>query len=431
MCISKRKRNEETRRFDTFVEAATVYHSICKANVSFTSFPKFFTIPNQTPWPTHLRGIKLNTAQVRTHYKNGTLHPDTIASLQAINFVFDVNELKWELKLIALKTYKQLYGDLCIPQDFRIPSNDDKWPKDLWGMRLGLAVRSIRQKTEATSPRYAQLSELGFVWNVLELSWETKILALATYKSLFGNLLVAYSFKVPKKATWPKETWDLKLGHAVHNIRQNVLDMLPERKQQLDALGFVWDYLELSWEAKLTALRTYKELYGNLNVPYGFIVPSHDDKGVWPKETWGMKLGHAVHNIRQNTKELSTSRKDQLNSIDFVWSSSVLSIDIKLLALQVYYRLYGHLNVPTGFRVPKDDMKWPKKTWQLQLADIIDEIYRNKTQLTPKQKQTLESIEFSWQTDEVKEEYTISMETISICDGFPLLKRLRHIHVAS
>ncbi|EQC26562.1 hypothetical protein SDRG_15592 [Saprolegnia diclina VS20] len=440
MGTPKRKRDEQVpRRFSTFVEAATLFHGMTSA--SFTTFPKFYTIPNEHPWPGHLRGTKLNTAQVRTHYKNGTLHPETIAALTAINFVFDVNELKWELKLIALETYKGLHGDLCIPQDFRVPFDDASWPCDLWGMRLGLAVRSIRQKTDVQSPRYAQLSAMGFVWNVLELSWDTKLLALRTYKALRGDLLVAYSFKVPSDAhIWPPETWNLKLGHAVHNIRQNADEMAPERKAQLMELGFVWDYLELSWEAKVTALRAYKTIHGHLNVPYGFIVPKHGAD--WPKDAGGMKLGHAVHNIRQNTKELSQARKDQLNAIGFVWHSVTLSWDMKLLALQVYFRRFGNLHVPETFRVPKDDFEWPKKTWHMRLADLITDLQRNRSLLTPKQLDALDTLDFAWPTtdddedddddemdDAASSEGDECFETLSICDGFPLVKRLRHLHV--
>ncbi|OQR83648.1 hypothetical protein ACHHYP_14439 [Achlya hypogyna] len=425
----KRKRQDETRRFETFVEAATLYHDMHRATATFTSFPKFFTIPSEAPWPAHLHGVKLNTAQVRTHYKCGTLHPDTIARLQAINFVFDVNELKWELKLVALQTYKALHGDLCIPQDFRIPSQDPAWPRDLWGMRLGLAVRSIRQKTDVMSPRYAQLSAMGFVWNVLELSWDTKVVALTTYKALFGDLLVAYNFKVPSEhCAWPVETWGLKLGHAVHNIRQNADDMAADRRATLEQLGFVWDFLELSWEAKVTALRTYKRLYDTLHVPYGFIVPRSDP---WPKETWGMKLGHAVHNIRQNTKELSSTRKMQLNDLGFVWHSVSLSWDVKLATLESFHRLYGHLNIPAGYRVPKDDAAWPKKASHVRLTDVADDLRRNRAQLTHAQCRALEALAFQWHDDDGACDSDGNIESVSICEGFPLLKRLRHLHVGA
>jgi hypothetical protein len=50
---------------------------------------------------------------------------------------------------------------------------------------------------------------------------------------------------VPSEAPWPEEAWGMKLGHRVNNIRgseQYVKDF-PERRAELDALGFRWNSL--------------------------------------------------------------------------------------------------------------------------------------------------------------------------------------------
>ncbi|KAF0727135.1 hypothetical protein Ae201684P_019405 [Aphanomyces euteiches] len=413
--------NGTPRQFPLFVEAAQILHTMQREKTSFTSFPKLYTIPHEAPWPSHLRGVKLNTAQVRMHYKNGNLHPDTLAALKAINFVFDVNEVKWAQKLLALRTYKDIYGDLCVPQEFCIPSGDTRWPKDLWKMRLGLAVRSLRQKTKPDSDRYKYLTSMGFVWNILDMSWETKIVALVTYKQIHGDLLVAYSYRVPSDdPRWPKETWGLKLGHAVHNIRQNGHDMSNERRRQLLELGFVWDHLEMSWDVKVLALETYKRLFGTLNVPYGFVVPS--ESSLWPRETWHMKLGHAVHNIRQNMSDMVPTRKVQLNEMGFVWHSLPLPWETKLVALHTFHRLYGHLNVSDSFRVPQHDGQWPKKAWHMRLADVIDDIRCTLESLTAGQVAQLDELGFPWHATPPP-----SMETFSICDNLPPMKRLKTV----
>ncbi|KAF0689936.1 Aste57867_18651 [Aphanomyces stellatus] len=432
------------RQFPLFVEAALVLHSITRHTTSTTCFPKLYTIPREAPWPRHLQGVKLNTAQVRMHYKNGNLHPETLAALESINFVFDVNEVKWAQKIAALHIYKSLHGgDLCVPQDFRIPSNDARWPRDVWGMRLGLAVRSIRQKTRPDSPRHAQLSAMGFVWNVLDMGWETKRLALRAYKHVFGDLLVAYSFTVPSDdAAWPKETWGLKLGHAVHNIRQNGHDMSAERHAQLQDLGFVWDHLESSWDVKVTALRAFARMHGHVVVPYGFVVPSNStDSERWPRETWGLKLGHAVHNMRQNMDEMPACRRALLNDMGFAWHSTPLTWDTKLRALQIFAARASHLNIPADFRIPEDPA-WPKKTWHVRLADVTDELRRHAHKLHAGQVAALDALGFSWscmgeaaarEDDGGRCAATCgndsddTMDVVSICDGFPLVKRRRWV----
>ncbi len=44
------------------------------------------------------------------------------------------------------------------------------------------------------------------------------------------------------------------------------------------------------------ALDAYKAVHGNLLVPYKFVIPEGDVR--FPVETWGMKLGFNVNNIR-------------------------------------------------------------------------------------------------------------------------------------
>jgi hypothetical protein len=46
-----------------------------------------------------------------------------------------------------------------------------------------------------------------------------------------------------------------------------------------------------------------------------------------------------------------------------------------LLALQTYKRLNGDLLIPAAFYVPGDDLEWPKETWNLQLGEILKNLY--------------------------------------------------------
>ncbi|KDO28130.1 hypothetical protein SPRG_20289 [Saprolegnia parasitica CBS 223.65] len=408
--MTKRKAESSLRRFSTFVEVATIYHALHRTTSSFTNLPKTYVVPDAEPWPAHLRRLRLNTCQVRSHYKTNTLHPETLAALRAINFVFDLGQLKWELKVLALRTYKALHGDLCVPQDFRVPNNDANWPRDLWDMRLGLVVRTIRQRIAPNSDRHAQLSQLGFVWNAFDMTWELKLTAMAAYQQKHGNLLVTYAFKVPRDdPSWPPETWGLTLGHAVHNIRQGFDSISPERKAQLNRLGFVWDCLDLSWETRLTALYTYRSLYGHLRVPFGFVVPNHDV--AWPREVWKMKLGHAVHNMRQKLEDMPEERRRVLDDMGFVWNVSAQSWDMQLLALRIYLDTYGHTNLTRDFRIPIHDDRWPPALWNMQLGEFVESLHTNEMTLTPEQRGQLTDIGFVWRQ-------ALPRHRIHICDGF-------------
>ena len=68
------------------------------------------------------------------------------------------------------------------------------------------------------------------------------------YKELHGDLEVPKAFVVPSEAPWPAEAWGLKLGERVLNIRRqgdyvwrgSYGETHPERRSQLDAMGFCW-----------------------------------------------------------------------------------------------------------------------------------------------------------------------------------------------
>jgi hypothetical protein len=96
---------------------------------------------------------------------------------------------------------------------------------------------------------------------------------------------------------WPSELWGMKLGRTVCCIRggRSYLD----RTDKLDDMGFDFNPQRKSygWVTIKLDLETYKEIYGDLQVPSPFVVPE-DRK--WHKELWGMKLGSIVDSIRKN-----------------------------------------------------------------------------------------------------------------------------------
>ena len=69
--------------------------------------------------------------------------------------------------------------------------------------------------------------------------------ALLVYKEAHGDLQVPRVFVVPSGAPWPEEAWGMKLGHRVNQIRdrEDYVKDHPERRAELDALGFRWSAL--------------------------------------------------------------------------------------------------------------------------------------------------------------------------------------------
>ena len=96
---------------------------------------------------------------------------------------------------------------------------------------LGKWVKNQRANKNLSPERRKQLDDLGFVWDPYKKAWDENLKALITYKKEFGDCEVAKRYKSRN---------GVALGLWVISQRTNK-NLPPERKKQLDDLGFVWD----------------------------------------------------------------------------------------------------------------------------------------------------------------------------------------------
>ncbi|OQR82272.1 Carboxyvinyl-carboxyphosphonate phosphorylmutase, partial [Thraustotheca clavata] len=209
------------------------------------------------------------------------------------------------------------------------------FPEYLVGKFFGWKIKKIRQAYKNNKLHVDVvdiLNENRFVWNASEYSWQCNLAALKTYKKLNGNLLVRIDFVVPlNDPNWPKDAWGLNLGNVVSALRMTKDKMKPDRRIELEKLGFVWDHVEYNYQRYLIALKTYKKLHGNLFVPKRFVVPSDDPK--WPEEIWNLKIGASVQRLRSRCEKLSPKYLQELDKLGFVWSQLEDEWQLKLAAL--------------------------------------------------------------------------------------------------
>jgi hypothetical protein len=261
-------------------------------------------------------------------------------------------------------------------------------------MKLGAEAASYRgkyRKHKLDASDAALLSGLGFAFDNNDWKWEHRVQsALVTYKEVHGNLNVPVAFVVSSSTPWAEETWGMRLGDVVHNIRahgQYLGDDKPERKEWLDEMGFVWDDHERSWKIVTRALTVYKEEHGHLNVPQAFEVPS---RAPWRKDTWGVKLGCMVNVIRShgiylgrtvlNIRELGDflsaekpERREWLDEMGFVWDEYERRWDLTQSALTTYAEEHGDLMVPYEFVVPSS-APWAEDAWGISLGAAVNDI---------------------------------------------------------
>ena len=226
--------------------------------------------------------------------------------------------------LAALGAYGEHFGHVRVPQKFVVPDAEG-WPAEVRGLELGKQVKGLRtQKKHGTLPQddVAQLEALRFVWDMPEWKWQCVLQSLLAYQGVHGDLQVPRPFAVPSEAPWPEDAWGMKLGERVHNIRslEQHVKHHPERRAELDALGFVWDEFERRWEEVHAALLVYQDVHGDVQVPGPFVVPS---EAPWPEEAWGVKLGHRVHNILYHEQHMKhhPERRVELDAMGFRWSA--------------------------------------------------------------------------------------------------------------
>ncbi|OQR84165.1 hypothetical protein ACHHYP_13794 [Achlya hypogyna] len=277
----------------------------------------------------------------------------------------------WATTVLALERFKELHGNLQVPQAFKIEPGAN-WPEDTWDLALGRVVNNLRtqwKQNVLSSTQKHDLERLGFPFTGrTTIPWPTKLLALKTFRALHGHVNVPIAF-VATGCDWPPVLQGLKLGKIVNSLR-NQLDTLPTpQKQELDALGFVWSSWERTWAAKILALETYAKIHGDLLVPRSFVVPTDD--GAWPEDTWGLKLGLAVNNIRGRPERLSLGQVEALAALDFPWDASDVPFATRIRAWTIYEALHDSSTVPEDFVVPRDDPAWPPDLWNVPLGRLL------------------------------------------------------------
>lgn len=128
-----------------------------------------------------------------------------------------------------------------------------------------------------------------------------------------------------KEHEWPEHLAGMKLGSIVNRIRDGSLEVkhLPERKAQLDAIGFDWGdpkrFLDVPFEKAMCAMFAYFLIRGDLFVYEDFVIP-YDEP--WPSILGGYELGKVVRRIQelQHFFEAYHPEKVQLlRMVEFSW----------------------------------------------------------------------------------------------------------------
>ena len=133
--------------------------------------------------------------------KDSCMTLERIQLLEAIDFVFEPNEMVWNEYFKALLSFKQQHGDCCVPQNY-----DDNPSLGTWvNMQRVYFNNSIKNgnRISITEDRIRKLDSIGFCWDLHQDAWSKRFHELELYKQQNGDCLVPPDYSInPSLGQW-------------------------------------------------------------------------------------------------------------------------------------------------------------------------------------------------------------------------------------
>jgi superfamily II DNA or RNA helicase len=218
---------------------------------------------------------------------NIQLTPQQIDKLNALGFVWDTAEERFENWYQLLRSFHEREGHVRVPQ---------RWIEG--GQRLGTWVSNTRAKPDLLTPaQMKKLRQLGFVWGARDEKFERHFSALKAFYKREGHS------RVPKG--WVEH--GLELGNWVQAVRSpEKFVRSPERMLALASVQFAWNALDQLFELNMAALRSFVGREGHARVPQR-----------WREGDIG--LGVWVAKLRMKPGSVSPAKRAELEALGFVW----------------------------------------------------------------------------------------------------------------
>jgi hypothetical protein len=232
----------------------------------------------------------------------------------------------WEFEDVveALTLYKSFYGDFSnfTNEEFVIPVPggsmspfDDDDDGDMASYDTDASARAA-----AAIASYEDSGEMAMTEDLIEAE-----IARLQEEVLSPTRKVAVATGNAVNVKWPEHLEGMGLGNLVARIRDGSLEVkhLPERKKQLDSIGFDWGdpnrFLDVPFEKAMCSMYAYYLVRGDMFVRDHFVMPDEDP---WPRALAGYEIGKAVKRIRELQNFFEAYHVDKvylLRMIDFVW----------------------------------------------------------------------------------------------------------------
>lgn len=319
----------------------------------------------------------------RTLVNCGKLSVERIRKLENLGLILEnINEARWEEMYNKLVVFKQQHWHCNVPKYYV----DDK----VFGVWVSVQ-RRLANCGDLRSDRRNKLEALGFFWDVNEARWQEMYAKLVVFHQKYHHCSVSQKNHDDKKfLSWLSTQRKLNTKRTI----------TAERKNKLDALGFVWDFLEVQWEENYTDLVKFQKKYGHCNVPRRY--PANKTLSIWV----------SVQRRSANRGELNLDRKNKLEALGFAWDADEACWQEMYAKLVVFHQKHGHCNVPQ--KNPND------KNFGLWVS--TQRSRNNRGTITTEQKNKLDALGFAWNAFDARwdKQYTKLVE---------FQKKYGHCHV--
>jgi len=246
-------------------------------------------------------------------------------------------EFVFEDVVEALTVYKSIYGTLenIDLDEFVVPNPDDFGLMDpdadvdingSIGDDMATVGESALSDEDLISKEIEQMElemQSGIPAPAVEPTTEDLLMEQQRLDGPTATL--SASSAVTSNSQWPEHLVGMQLGPIVRRIQEGDLEVkhLPERKKQLDDIGFDWGdekkFLDVPFDKAMCAMFAYYMIRGDLFVYEDFVMPDEDP---WPRALAGFELGKAIFRLRAKQNFLEAyypKKKYMLNMIEFVW----------------------------------------------------------------------------------------------------------------
>ena len=170
----------------------------------------------------------------------GKLSIYQIDKLNAIDFIWNVQNYQWDQRFTELKEFIERHNGCSY-----VPSTLEYKSLQAW---CG-TQRKLRRMNALTDEREQRLNSISFDWHTShDYMWQLRLRQLQAYKEENGHVLVNRSDG--ELGTWAK-TQRTEMRFKINGHHTHLTD---ERIDELESVGFAWSIREAAWEENYSSV---------------------------------------------------------------------------------------------------------------------------------------------------------------------------------